>query len=94
MQPDGEALRDKGIQKVSINNQLWLERARGVAASVAAYKGSVTTDDLRGDTLIGEPGHPNAWGAVFRDKRFKPVGYTKSQIPSTHARMIRVWGLA
>ena len=90
--PTGEELRDAGI--ASVSRYSWVDSARGVAEAICRVRGTVTTDDIH-HVMNAEPApHPNAWGALFHDKRFAWTGeYVKSKRPEAHARMIRVWRL-
>ena len=91
---EGKRRRRYGIKAVSAHNEYFLIRCREFAARHAAEHGSVTCDDVR--TWCAErglaPDHSNAWGAVFA-KGFKLIDYTKSKLPSTHARAIGRWAV-
>lgn len=88
---DGPALRDAGIAK--LERHPWLERARWMALVLCQRKGSVTSDDLH--DVMEPPPHENCYGAVFRDKRFRPTGErVQTKRASGHARWIQVWELA
>lgn len=91
----GELLRDEGIDKVSDNNQVFIETMRGYARMIIRNSGSVTTDSLRviADQIGLEPNSHQAWGAIFRSKEFEACGYTHSRVPSNHGRLIRRWRL-
>ena len=73
----------------------FVRRMRAKAKLKAYMWGSVTSDDLRisAKNLNLEPTHPNCWGAIFRSKEFKAIGYTQSTTASCHGRTIRVWAL-
>ncbi len=89
----GLELRDQGIASVSQHSQDWLELARLTAEAMCHLLGRVDSDILHAE-MDEQPPHPNAWGAVFHDKRFAWDGwYIKSKRPEAHARMIRVWRL-
>jgi hypothetical protein len=90
----GEQLKRDGIEAVSIRNEVWLEKMRGYARHVATQYGDVTSDNLHIYALsIGEPSHPNAYGAILNTRDFEPVGYRPSSRPEAHSRIIRVWRL-
>lgn len=91
----GESLRDSGIKRVSDNNREWLEEMRTEARWQCALYGHVTIDELRehAHRLGWAPEHPNAWGAVFKQKCWECIGCKKSRIASNHAREVRVWRL-
>lgn len=91
--PDGDALKTEGQAQVAEHNHVFMETMRTFARNHAVHHGSVTSDDLR--LYAAEhglvPKHPNAWGAIFHGKGWKAVGYTRSKLPSNHARTVRVW---
>jgi len=89
----GRELRDEGLERVSSHNADWLERVRLEARRVSAWKGHVSADDVRerADKLGLVPTHRNAWGAVFKDEGWKPVGWKLSKRPAAHGRAVRVW---
>ncbi len=89
----GEQERDEGIARVGSNADTFVQDMREVAVAISREKGYVTSDDLRriaADEGL-EPHHPNAWGAIFRGKRWECIGRRKSAKVSNHAREIRVW---
>ncbi len=90
----GLELKEQGIASVSQHSVDWLELARLAAEALCHLLGRVDSDILHAE--MDEPApHPNAWGAVFHDKRFAWTGeYVKSKRPEAHARIIRVWRLA
>ena len=91
----GEELKEKGQKRVEGNNAGFVREMRAQAERICSVKGSVTSDDLREYARIRGmvPDHPNAWGSIFRGKRWVRVGYRKSEIASNHARTIAVWTL-
>ena len=51
-------------------------------------------DDIRRELRVA-PRHPNAYGSVFKNARFKFTGeYRQSELKSRHGSMQRVWRLA
>lgn len=89
----GLELRDQGI--ASLERHPWLSMARKVAERLCAagVSGTITSDDLH--IVMGPPPHPNAWGALFKDKRFTATGErVRSTRPSAHGRWVMVWRLA
>ena len=89
--------RDRGIALVSGNNQKFIDWARHTALLEIHRHGSVTIDSIRDIQKfygVDNPTHRNAYGAIFRDKRFKHIGYAQSKQVSNHGREIKVWGLA
>ena len=92
----GLALKDAGIAQVAQNNRAWLVKMRNYARMTSAFRGWVSSDDLREYAndyaqSVGHPTHPNAWGAVFKGQGWKVVGRTKSTLVSNHGREIRMW---
>jgi hypothetical protein len=86
--------KEQGIRQIAQNNQHFCKVARNVAASLIRRNGKVTSDDVRRNCPL-EPLHPNAWGAVFRDKQFKWTGeFVTSKAVSRRAGVQRVWTFA
>jgi hypothetical protein len=89
-------LRETGLSRVSHHNNTFLETMRSVARMLLRKGGfAISTDDLRkyAECHNIHPDHPNAWGAVFRDKSFVPCGFRQSTRENRHAGLIRVWTL-
>ena len=87
--------RDKGIDSVTDNNENWFSRAIAQLEAVIKSFGSTpfSGEDLRMvlGRRIGQPEHPNAWGALLMyAKRHKLVLATEKYAPmktiSSHAR--------
>ena len=93
---NGQQQKLDGLDSVESNNKRFVRDFRELAVSLAECNGTVTSDDLRkiADKIDVQPNHCNAWGAVWRSKQFKAVGWTQSEIPSCHGRGIRIWALA
>jgi len=91
----GQKARDNGIDQVSSNNEWFLQTMRDVAAQICMARGTTTADDLRAYAEVNgiEPTHPNAWGAVFKNKMFVSCGMRPSEQVARHGNMIRVWRL-
>jgi hypothetical protein len=95
----GEALRDAGIQLVSANNEDWMLMARLEARRFVMDKlGGFIGEDIRFHVRekIGEPKHPNAWGALgkalLESKIIQPTGrHTAMKDRSSHARQTPVY---
>lgn len=84
-----------GIRRVEENNQKFLKAARSIAENRCrvSVTRTVTADDVR-KYCPCQPKHYNAWGAVFRDKRFIFAGeMRKSQLVQGHGNLQRVWRL-
>ena len=88
----GELLKKYGIELVESHNPDFVHLVRAAAVEISQQVGQVTCDDLRMWANLNDirPEHPNAWGAVFR-VGFERIGFTKSQVPSNHARIISIW---
>ena len=73
----------------------WLEELRAWAWTTASIYGRVTSDDVRHHFKIEKGiGYENQiMGGVFRDKRFKRIGYRSSSFPGSHGRTISIWGV-
>lgn len=93
LEATGMERKREGIEAVSIHNSDWLAWIRKVAKDICRRNGSVASDDLRTicQTHKREPDHPNAWGAVFREAGWEPVGRRQSATDSAHAREVKVW---
>lgn len=87
----GLELKEQGI--ASLERHRWVDRARVEAWRYCHHLGQVTSDDLH--DVMGEPPHPNCYGAIFHHKRFRATGErVRSKRPEAHGREIRVWRLA
>ena len=89
----GLRLKQRGIDAVEESNFDWVSFMRELAQTHSDIYGSVTADNVRNvsEKTARHPKHPNAYGAVFKGKGWKAIGYTQSQHPSNHGRTIRVW---
>lgn len=89
---EGEREKQLGLDLVESNNMAFVEAMRLRAFEIALEKGSVTTDDLHewAESEGLEPGHPNAWGGIFR-RGWQAVGFEQSRRAAAHARIIRRW---
>ena len=88
---EGRARRDKGLAKVSQGFGWWLEQARFAAEKIARERGRVSSDEIHESCPLPPDAHHNLMGAVFKDPRFKPVGYLPSRRPEAHGRIIRIY---
>jgi hypothetical protein len=88
------SLKEQGLDQVEENND-FVAVMRGAAERIAREKGSVSSDDLRRYAIDHKirPHHQNAWGAIFRGKRWRLVGRKRSKFVSNHAREIKIWEL-
>ena len=90
----GVAEKDTGLDLVEANNPNWVSAMRAVAAGLAVRSGSVHVDDLRPYCAVhGQPGHKNAWGAIFRGPMWIKIGMRKSALVSNHGHPSPVWAL-
>ena len=88
----GELLKRYGLDLVEKHNPDFVALVRAYAEQHSREFGQVTSDDCRLWANLNDiyPHHPNAWGAVFKSG-FERIGFTQSQIPSNHARIISIW---
>jgi hypothetical protein len=92
---ESRQLRDEGmyLSASQLSAAEWLRRAKDTAYFIATRNGEVSADEVL--RIMPRPSdvHPNATGSLFRDKRFKLVGYKTSSKVSAHARRIGVYEL-
>lgn len=88
-------LRDEGMERASRSpdSASWLWEARQAAWIYAAKHGAVSADDVLKIVPRPEWVSVNATGSLFKDKRFKLVGYKQSTKTSAHARRIGIYEL-
>lgn len=96
----GEKLKECGIERVKRKGNDWNESVVGIIEKYLSTGEEFTSCTIRhfchSMLVQPEPHHPNAWGAALNSaaKRglIKKTGlWVKSNIASTHARMIPVW---
>ena len=86
----GLELQKQGI--ASLERHRWVDDARMAAETLARHFGYVTSDLVH--DVMGPPPHDNAYGAIFKDKRFVATGErVRSMRPEAHGRDIRIWRL-
>lgn len=87
--------RDAGMDLAAgrENAQAWLLKARDCAYVMAVMGREVSADDVLSWCPRPSDVHPNATGSIFRDKRFKLIGYRTSKKVSAHARRIGIYEL-
>lgn len=90
----GAQLRDAALAAIEAKRHEWLQKARLKAMMIALQKKSVTINDLREVISLPEDFHPNTWGAVFKSKDFKPIGFDQARHPAAHARIVRIYALS
>ena len=96
---EGEEAKQEGQHRVTENQQAeWKADVAVIIEQLARRPNGFTGDDVRelaSTAGIGEPTHPNAWGAAMSAaaKRglIQAVGYERSAMPSRHAAVVRVW---
>ncbi|KKL10898.1 hypothetical protein LCGC14_2551240 [marine sediment metagenome] len=89
----GLELKEQGI--ASVSRHPWVEEARRWAESYCRATGTVTSDWVHFIMDVDYPPHPNCYGAIFHDKRFRATGErVRSTRPEAHGRWIEVWRLA
>ena len=93
----GEDLMIEGTKRVLENEpEPWKDRAQEVILSTAYRHEFFNADDVKdraNDMGLGEPHHPNAWGAAFRVALLAGVmertgRYVRSGRTSRHSSMI------
>lgn len=89
----GLALKEEGLDAVSVTDKTWVESMRESAIRISNLKGMVSSDDLREISAKSGylPKHPNSWGAILRGKDWEMVGRKRSTHPSNHAREIKIF---
>tara|TARA_S200002703_G_scaffold158798_1_gene170155 strand:+ start:10222 stop:10536 length:315 start_codon:yes stop_codon:yes gene_type:complete len=95
----GQKLQAEGQEQVMDNQAAeWRADVAKVIGSLAASGREFTNDDVRelaNLTGVGQPTHPNAWGASISAARkrneIELVGYRTSTQTSRHAGVNRVW---
>ena len=71
----------------------WLSRAREAARLLAAEKGAITINDVRGVCPPPEGADPRIMGSVFLKRDFERVGFAASSRDACHGRTIGVFKL-
>jgi len=89
----GRDLRDNQLALFAVRDAEFLRRCRELAVLLAKQDGQVSINEVRSYLVPPDGVSPSVFGAVFRDRRFKPVGYTQATHPEAHARAIRVYAL-
>ena len=87
----GQVLKQEALASHEMLNREWLARAREVALEIAHKRGEVCADDVRAALPLPTLAHPSLMGAVFNDRRFRCVGFTKSVRTEARARIIRLY---
>lgn len=87
------ALRDSQLALFAVRDAEFLGRCRELAVLLAKQDGQVSINEIRNYLVPPDGVSPSVFGAVFKDRRFRPVGYTQATHPEAHARAIRVYAL-
>ena len=90
----GRALRDAQLTLFEHRDTEFLCRCRALAVEIARQQGTVCINDIRAQLRLPAELHPSVLGAVFRSKKFKPVGFTEATHKAAHARVVRVYQLS
>lgn len=90
----GEELRERGIDAVDANTpEGWKEQTDGIIGWLARNGAEFTAEDVR--PWVGEPPHPNAWGARFaaavKAGVIRHLCYRKAKRAQAHARVLAVY---
>lgn len=88
---------EQGTARVCANNEDWVREFNWYAATILAFRGQFTTDEVVAQ-IGAPPGHPNAVGAAAvrfaRTNGLSVIGYTKTTHASRRTARIAVWGRA
>jgi len=95
---DGHQRKEAGQELVKAHQtDEWKDAVMGIIERLADA-GTFTNDDVRGVAvaqMIGEPEHPNAWGAMVSAAQtagtIETCGYTTSTQASRHGSVMRIW---
>jgi predicted HD phosphohydrolase len=90
----GSILRDEGVARVDrATGGEWRDSCDAVIRTMAQSGLPFTAEDVR--DWVGEPHHPNAWGARFLDARrsgiVDRIGYRTARRPEAHARVVAIY---
>ena len=91
---NGRDLRDLNLDLFEIRDAEFLSECRTVARRVAMERGQVSINDIRERVALPANVNPSVFGAVFKSRDFRAVGYTEATHKAAHARAVRVYALA
>lgn len=78
---------------MALEDPAWAEKVLAVIEAYAAHGRRFTADDLH--AVVGEPPHPNHWGAAFTAAKTRGLivrdGYQTSRRPTRNHSVIAVW---
>lgn len=87
----GRAIKERQLAMFQERDHEFLERCRRTALEIARRQLTVSINDVRKFVDVPPGIHPSVLGAVFKDKRFKAVGYTEATHTAAHGRVVRVY---
>lgn len=90
----GRDLRDAQLALFEHRDTEFLCHCRALAVEIARTQGTVCINDIRAQLHLPAELHPSVLGAVFRSKKFKPVGFTEATHKAAHARVVRIYQLS
>ena len=90
----GRKLRNSQLDFFEVRDEDFLAHCRSVAVAIAQQNGSVSINDVRERVVLPIGTHPSVFGAVFKARQFKPVGFIEATHPAAHARVVRVYTIA
>jgi hypothetical protein len=75
------------------SKEQWLAEARKTARELLKTRLAITIEDVL--EVCPKPAylHRNTIGGVFQHSDFRVCGYALAKKPSSHKRLIRLWGL-
>ncbi len=89
----GQVIRDAQLGLFETRDSDFLSQCRAEAERIAKENGQVSINDIRQAIPLPAHLHPSVLGAVFRSKKFRPVGFTEASHAAAHARVVRVYSL-
>jgi hypothetical protein len=96
--PESKRRRDEGMERVSSNNESWLEACCRETEKYTLTRAYFTGEDIRFhcSSVVGHPGHHNAWGALTnvllkREIILKTGHHKPMKAKRSHARMTPIY---
>ncbi len=87
----GQERKEVGMSLAASAAPNALTVARGYALEHCMRNGQVTIDDVTAALIKDGVELGNYLGSVFKGKRWKCIGFTKSKRPERHSGLIRIW---
>lgn len=85
-------------QAMALTDLDWESDAREALERVAKEGQPFTAYDLTVKADLRDPGHPNQWGALFKqaatDGVIRRVGFVESRRPGRNSGLCRLWQVA